>query len=219
MMRKSKYCTNYSPVYISDNMSGKMEGIPCISTSCTLNPFCQARAKNPCSICAYCYAEATINRYKALGRNLEYNTELLTKRILDPTELPIFKPAMAGEPARFEAFGDLINVIQAINYINIARNNPDVNFALWSKNEAIWQRACDMLGKPDNLKAIYSSPNVDEYRPAPRWFDASFTVWSSREKCEAAGFEINCAGRKCKAECRVCYQRGPITDRHELLRV
>ena len=42
-MRKSKFCENESPVYVSDNMTGKMAGIPAISTSCFENIYCAAR--------------------------------------------------------------------------------------------------------------------------------------------------------------------------------
>lgn len=50
------------------NMSGKMTGITCLSTSVLCNPFCAARRKNADCICSKCYAAATCSRYSALEK-------------------------------------------------------------------------------------------------------------------------------------------------------
>jgi hypothetical protein len=199
---KSKFTVNDSPVYVNDHLGAKMEGVPAIGTSRRLNPYCIARAKNPDSVCAQCYAEATINQYSSLEGHLIENTELLTTQVLPFSELPIF--GNVGF-VRFEAFGDLINETQAINYINIALANPNVNFALWSKNNGIWRRACELAGgKPENMIAVYSANKVNGPEPLPPYFDREFIVWDSEETCNAEGFEINC-GARCCAGCKTCY--------------
>ena len=66
---KSRYTSNLSPVHVSDYMSGKMEGIPSISTSCLENPICRARMENGESVCSHCFAAATLDRYTAAGEN------------------------------------------------------------------------------------------------------------------------------------------------------
>ena len=55
-MRRSKFAMNYSPVIVSDNMSGKMYGIPAVSTSVLDNPICQKRREQKDSICFKCFA-------------------------------------------------------------------------------------------------------------------------------------------------------------------
>ena len=212
---KSKYTTNYSPVYISDNMSAKMEFIPAISTSCLLNPYCQARAKNPESICAQCYADGVINRYSALSAHLTENTSVLAG-IIPEALLPRFKDSV--EIVRFEAFGDLFSTAQMINYINIARVNPHVTFTLWTKNKGLARRGIEEMYKPDNLILVYSANKINTPESLPQYFDKVFTVWTSEEAARAAGFEINCGARKCNA-CRTCYNlENMITAVNELVK-
>ena len=214
---KSIYTTDYSPVYISDYMSGKMEGIPAISTSCLLNPFCRARAKDPNSICAHCYSEGTINRYSELSRHLEENTELL-KKIIPAGWLPRFKKTVGI--VRFEAFGDLLNVEHAINYFRIAAANPHVQFALWTKNKGIIRRAVESVhnpvGKPANIELVYSANKVNGPEPLPLYFDKVFVVWESEKKCLEDGYHgINCGARAC-GDCGICYLDKEIALINEL---
>ena len=82
--RKSKYCVNYSPLIVSDYMSGKMSGIPSVSTSVLLNKICQARQKVPGSICEKCFAENVLSRYSDAAKNAESNYYLLTESVLPP---------------------------------------------------------------------------------------------------------------------------------------
>lgn len=214
-MRKSIYCTNESPVYISDYMGGKMEGIPAISTSCKLNPYCAARAKDPNSICYYCYAQKTLNCRKSTAENVAENNAVLAE-VLPLEVLPRFKKTVSI--VRFEAFGDLFNEAQAINYFNIAAVNPHVHFALWTKNKGIYRRAVEAYsGKPENLMAVYSASKVNEPEPLPPYFDKVFTVWTDENTCNADGFEINCGARAC-GECGECYLDDLIAAVNELLK-
>ena len=104
------FCTDHN---------GKMSGVISISTSVALNQRCQARAKNPESICHFCFAAAMLDHYSDLGKKLARNTELLTARELTPAEIPVIN-ADKWPLLRFESFGDLNNVIQVYNYFLIA---------------------------------------------------------------------------------------------------
>lgn len=209
-MRRSKFAENYSPVIVSDNMTKKMAGIPSISTSVLENPICQKRRDQKDSICSKCFAASTAARYSSLAKNLSSNLELLTGEILPLDVLPRFIPELSNI-VRFESFGDLANVNQAINYLNIARVNPGVRFAIWTKNIAILAEAVEKAGKPENLRIIYSSPIVNraiDTEKLQRVFscvDAVFTVYDKKYIAEN-GTDINCGGKSC-ITCRNCYDR------------
>mgnify|MGYP003295010376 CR=1 FL=1 len=213
--RKSKFAVNHCPVYVSDNMTAKMDGVPAISTNCKCNKYCLSRMKKGEAVCASCFAVDTLKQYGDCADNVEYNTELLTSRILSAPELPIFNNR--SEIVRFEAFGDLNNETQAINYINIAKANPAKTFALWTKNTGIIKRACDTVGKPKNLVIIQSSLRVNEKaEPANGYIDKVFTVYS-KEYATEHEIKINCGARSC-AKCRRCYNKRTARDIAELLK-
>ena len=112
-LKKSKFASNYSPIRVSDNMTGKMEGIPSISTSCLVNPICIKRMQSGESVCHYCFAQATLSRYKAAGKNAEMNFYLLNSQVLDLDLLPRFRNVAIG---RIESFGDVASVTQTHRY-------------------------------------------------------------------------------------------------------
>ena len=209
-MRRSKYAVNYSPVIVSDNMSGKMTGLPSISTSVLENPICQKRRQDKNSICAKCFAASTAARYSSLAKNLASNLELLTGEILPADVLPRFIPELSNI-VRFESFGDLASVNQAINYLNIARVNPGVRFAIWTKNIGFLARAVETVGKPENVRVIYSSPiinqaiNVEKTQQSFPCIDAVFTVYDKKHVAEN-NVDINCGAKSC-ITCRNCYDR------------
>jgi len=210
-MLKSNFTRNLSPIHISDYMSGKMSGIPSISTSCLVNPICIKRMQNGESVCCHCFAAATLERYSTCGKHAENNFYLLNTEVLPAHVLPQFPNVSI---VRIESFGDVASVTQAINYINIAKVNPFVTFGAWTKNAAIWNAAIKKVGKPENLNLIYSSFKLNtpaaagEYftRDGANNFDHVFTVYDKRT-CEfyGDGF-VNCGARDC-ASCRRCYRK------------
>ena len=214
IMRKSKYACNESPVCVSDNMSGKMENIPSISTSCLANPICLQRMLDGDSICSHCFAETTLKRYSDCGKNMLSNTYLLTESILDLDLLPRFPNVSI---VRIESFGDVANVTQAINYANLCKVNPLVTFAWWSKNISIIEKAFDLVGKPENVILIESSPKVDVVKAASsHYVDKVFTVFSKKYIIEN-NVDINC-GARCCATCRNCYRKDTPADVREQLK-
>ena len=209
-VKKSKFCINESPVHVSDSMSGKMAGIPSISSSCLCNPICIQRMKDGNSVCAHCFAEATLNRYHAAGAAMERNFKLLTDSVLPLELLPVFCNVSI---ARIESFGDIANVTQAINYANICKVNPNVRFAWWTKNAAILKKAFDIVGKPANVVIIESAPKLNtEIKPSNEYIDKTFTVYEDGDD----DF-INC-GARCCATCRRCYSFDTEKAIHEKLK-
>ena len=209
-LKKSKFAIAKSPIHVSDAMSGKMSGIPSISTSCLCNPICLARMKNGNSICAHCFAVGTIRQYSSLGKALKSNYELLNDSVLDLDLLPRFKSTV--EIVRIESFGDVASVTQAINYANIAKVNPHVTFAWWSKNMNIIEKAFDIVGKPSNVIMVESAPIMDtEIKPSSKIVDKTFTVYTTDSP------DINCGKRSCMG-CRRCYRKDTEKSVKELLK-
>ena len=212
-MLKSRFASNYSPIHVSDYMSGKMEGIPSISTSCLVNPICRKRMEDGESVCAHCFAAATLDRYTAAGQHAENNFHLLNAGVLPLEMLPRFKNVAI---VRIESFGDVASVTQAINYLNIARVNPFITFAAWTKNANIWNAAIKQAGKPDNLSLVYSSFKLNTPAAAAEYFTADgennfdhvFTVYD-KATCSFYGPAfVNCGARDCST-CRRCYRKDP----------
>ena len=207
VITKSKFAINASPVYISDNMTGKMAGFPSISTSVLLNKICQQRCKNVNSICSHCFAVATVSRYSTLEKHLSNNTKVLTGKRLDIDQLP--KLSFAVNMCRLESFGDLNDVYQVENYFNLCRKNPHVHFALWTKNPHLIAMAIygGLTEKPENLNIIYSSPIVN--KPETTIFsrydfiDKVFTVYD-KTTIASEHININCGAKSC-AGCGLCY--------------
>ena len=207
-VKKSKYCINESPVHVSDSMSGKMSGIPSVSTSCLLNPICQKRRQDKTSICAHCFADATLKRYSAAGQAMESNYHLLTESVLPVELLPVFANVAI---VRIESFGDVANETQAINYANMCKVNPSVTFAWWTKNAAIVKKAFDKVGKPDNVIMIESSEKLNHKKElSNQYMDKVFTVYDVKT-IEEQHIDINC-GARCCSRCGRCYNPGDVFE-------
>lgn len=192
-----------SGLHFTTNHTGKMQGIFSLSTSCKHNAQCMKNAQIAGSICSHCFAVAQMKRYGAnFERPFVANLEILTSRILSPEEIPYTN----CELFRFEAFGDLANITQAVNYIHIAKLNPQTKFALWTKNPRILRDAIKIAGKPDNLSLVLSSLFINKPASAKGYesiFDKIFTVYDKTGQKEV---NINCGARDC-FKCRKCYTR------------
>lgn len=195
------------------NMSGKMAGVKCLSTSNLVNPFCAARKNNPDMICSKCYADSTCRRYHALQANMQRNSEILTARLFDVKELP----DVGADIFRLEAFGDLINATQCRNYFRLCKANPKTRFALWTKNPGIVAQAIKAgESKPANLVILLSSAKIGERADAGKFpfIDKTFTVY---RKNEMPPEMINCGSRNCLS-CQRCYHKETESDIREYLK-
>lgn len=207
-------------IHITTKHNGKMTGFMSLSTSPVKNTFCQNRAKCKGTICEKCYAMRMAKMYSLLDSALEKNHAVLTSEIIPMEKMPILN-CLAF---RFEAFGDVQNEIQIINYFNMCRRNPRVQFTIWSKNLAIFARLfkCGYNGvkysKPKNLIIIVSSPLVNKAVDirAYNFADKVFTVYD-KEYAKRNGIKINCGKKSCLT-CGMCYSKNRTVYVNELLK-
>lgn len=199
-------------LHITTKHTGKMNGMQSLSTSCQVNEYCKQRAQVEGSICQKCYASRMTRMYKNLDAALQRNAEILTSRVLDESELPEINCCYF----RFEAFGDLINTTQVVNYFNICKKNPDVHFALWTKNPWIVREVADQ--KPSNLTIIFSSPTLNRQADISKmpYIDKVFTVYD-KPTIERDGIDINCGARSC-LKCHKCYTDSETVTINEQLK-
>lgn len=203
--------------------TGKMEGIDSLSTSVLLNPNCQRNQKHKGSICEHCYAESLATMYKGLGAKIEENTKELTERILLSSELPDLEDRKIF---RLEAFGDLNNEIQLINYINIALKNPKTMVTLYTKMYKLVYEYFKTHDVPENFTLIISSfyinkpVNLNFMKKLGKFKQGqlkSFTVYDGDFIKKHPALQINCGARCCNT-CRICYLRNSIEEVREILK-
>lgn len=226
-MRTSEFTTNLSPVHVSDKMTEKMNGIPSVSTSCHQNPYCLARmakgdytdketGKTYKCICKSCFADSTLDRYHGLEDATTDNYYLLNESILDDSLLPTFGNVRF---VRIESYGDLGSIVQAINYLNMIKKNPEITFAWWTKNPNFIDQAIKITGgKPENVIMIQSScyVNLKTEKRFP-WIDKVFTVYD-KKFIQENSLDINCGSRDC-VTCKRCYSlKNKETNVSEMLK-
>lgn len=194
-------------VKITKKHNGKMQELSSISTSPLDNPICQKRSNKPGSICQKCYSIQMNNMYKNFKNMLAFNTTVLMSQIIPDEDMPIlYSDTMYF---RFEAFGDIATPIQVVNYFNMAKYNPHLKCALWTKNPWIIQEAIDKyeIEKPNNLQIIGSSWKINEpmekYYKKYDFIDNIFTVYDKKFISEN-GVDVNCGAKSC-ASCGKCY--------------
>lgn len=205
-------------LHVTTKHTGKMQYLQSLSTSSLVNPFCIARSKNNNMICSKCYSNTMQARYKNLSKTLERNAVILTGKILDIDDLPVINCLLF----RFEAFGDLINKTQFINYLNICNKNKSTSFAIWTKNYNIIKSVFnDGYEKPDNLLIIFSSPYLNDtvnldFNQEYNFVDKVFTVYD-KEYIKNNNININCGARDCFT-CRKCYTQNDTFYINEMLK-
>ena len=195
-------------IAITTNHKDKMQDMYSLSTACTCNEHCKKRAAVKGCICNKCYAMTMNKRFSNLNKMLENNADILTTRILSNDEMPYINAPLGM--FRLEAFGDLINEIQVVNYFNIVKANPHCDCALWTKNPWIIASAIEKfnLVKPENLRIIGSSYMINN--PMEKYFkqfdfiDNIFTVYT-KDYVQTNNINITCGGRSCKS-CQKCYR-------------
>ena len=180
------------------NHSGKLKWINSIGACCAKTKFCLARMKDKDGVCCHCYANTYMKMRKSLKEHLIENGEILKSKILQGNEIPVTNDLIY----RFEAFGDLENETQLINYVNICNKNQHTKFGLWTKNYAICDRVFNKKGiaKPDNLSLVVSSLKMNEAIKLDMeryWFvDHIFTVYD-KNYIKANNVDINCGAKSC----------------------
>ncbi|MBR2126902.1 MAG: hypothetical protein IJ943_09245 [Akkermansia sp.] len=210
-------------LHTSENMTAKLEDVNAMSTACSVNPICKARAADACSICAHCFAFTTLDRYNDLEQAAVINFVVLNMMIYSPAAWKAISiPASAaGQLFRVEAFGDTASAIQAANYTIMAATHRYLGkVGIWSKNLGYWATAFENLGKPANVVFNASSPVLNQPMEIPdrfKWFiDHVFTVYDAAHAL-AEEIDINCGMRNCK-DCRHCYKRSNAPAVNEILK-
>lgn len=207
-----KSLDNFAGVHYTTKHTGKMSGLVSLSGDINSNPICMGRQKIAGSICAACFAANMFDdargRYRGVNDAFKRNSEILCSRLLADDEIPRFDPARFPL-LRFAAYDDLANVTQALNYIKIARKNPEIKCAVWTKNPGILARAFRVSPKPDNLQVVLSSMGLNRPAAGVRFdfVDKVFTVYDPAT-IEAERIDINCGARSC-FKCRLCYEKNP----------
>ena len=191
-------------IHIS-HLTGKMEKVRAISSYAGQNPSCMAMMQNKETVCSHCYAYKQVESgvYPNQRKCLERNGKALSGALLN-----IVPNLSKQEIFRFESHGDVINATHARNYIRIAKANPTVQFAAWTKRPYIWRTAINVEGKPDNLKIVYSSPIVNQPNDIRKRFPFIDTIFTVYEKGIEAPNQIPCqCGPGSCNRCRQCYTR------------
>ena len=197
----------FGKVHYTMGHSGKMDGLISLSTDINSNPLCQARMKMRGAVCQHCFSERLWDddkgRYRGGNDSFKTNAMILSKHLLTDDEIPYIN-YKRWPLFRFEAFGDLRSVLQALNYLRIAKKNPKVRFALFTKNPGFLSRALRLVPKPENLQIVLSSLFMNKQaRGNFPFVDKIFTVYDeafiTRNKVQ-----INCGARSCLA-CQRCY--------------
>ena len=188
---------------VSGRMSKKMDNIRSLNTSLTLNKHCQENRANKNSICAHCYSYVSEKRYPSSHTMWALNYNVLSTQRLKNNEIPVFKN---DEIFRFNAHGDLINRTHYNNLVKIAKKNPHVKFALWTKNLDIVDAGTG-IADLDNLTHVYSDlylNNLDDIK-LPTGFDKVFKVYDTKTLRANKDIKVNCC-QSC-FDCQLCYEK------------
>ena len=182
------------------NGSGKLDSIKSINTNTVTNDFCikMNKAKDTNIICTKCYSHAMLKTFrKNCQPSFQRTSDLLSTRVLEQEELPLILDAFF----RFDSHGELINVTNLINYVNITKKNPHCSFGLWTKRKDIINRYFKDNDCPPNLILIYSNPKISNIlSKPPKHFHRTFNNVLEHEEVERQ----NCTGQQCK-NCLLCY--------------
>ena len=192
-------------------MSGKLQGLQGINTNPLENEYCNKMSRVEGSICSQCYSRKMVATYrKSAAKGWSENAREL-RELIPQAELPRTTHALV----RFHAHGELQNPAHLVNFVNIARHNPQSTFALWTKRKDL---IAPMLGSLKNLIMVYSNPIVDKpMSETPAGFDKVFNVVTKEYTKKYPDLTINCGQNKC-IDCQRCYKRDSVEIINELLK-
>lgn len=186
----------------------KMREMYSLNTSTKANKFCNTMHGNKDCVCSSCYAFTLESMRGKVRRRYEENGITLSKRVMKDSEVPI----LDFDYTRFNAFGELLNIIHYRNLMKIVEANPKVVFALWTKRPELFKKEMVLA---DNLFYIYSSLKRNEEPKLPKGFNKTFTVFN-KPFAREHDTPINCSA-SCKS-CLLCYSDNDIIAIHELIR-
>ena len=171
-------CKAVTGLKVSDHMSGKMEGIKCITSACTVNEHCKSLHTN--GICKHCYAFKYLNMRPTVRKCYERNSNVLSNA-MDVSFMPSFR---SGDFVRLESFGDLIDRDHIENYLLICFKNPQTSFALFTKRRFMLEAFFKSfeVKKPSNLAIVSSAYTLND--------DQNTELYASYEANDNLGFKL-----------------------------
>ena len=196
----------FETITVSQGLTGKMAGMPTITTSLFCNTNCLRLSNIKGTVCEKCYAVKYLN----LRPNVRYvynkNTYLLKDSIIPRNQLPFINAAYC----RLESFGDIVNATHLQNYINIVKKNNHCVFSLFTKNYAVVFDYFKKNKQPKNLSIVISSLlinepfNVDFLKETNLNNVKIFTVYT-KTYANGNNVVINCGKTRC-IDCLRCYK-------------
>ena len=192
---------------VSHGLTGKMAGMPAVTSSMLCNEYCQKLSKLVGTVCEKCYTKKYLKARPNIEKMYAQNTELLSSSVIPIKQLPFINAAMC----RLETFGDITNATHLHNYVNLIKKNNHCMFSLFTKNYTVVFDYFKTHKQPKNLSIVISSLLVNQP------FDASFlkdipltnvkifTVYS-KPFTKSNNVIINCGKNRC-VDCKRCYTK------------
>lgn len=202
---------------VSNNFTGKMEGMTVITTAMCNNPNCERLSHIEGAICQQCYSKTALAYRKNVKECYITNGEILSSGIIPTNQIPYINSNFC----RLESHGDLFNETHLENYLKVCKKNPQTSFALWTKQYDLVYEYFKTHKAPRNLTLVISSLMMNKQMDIQRYKNLGlkvkvFTVYSKEYLAEHSDVKINCGGRKC-IDCLRCY-KGKETVINELLK-
>ena len=178
---------------VSQGLTGKMAGMPAITSSMLCNEYCERLRSIPGTVCEKCYTLKYLQSRPSVDKCYRKNTELLTKSIIPIHQLPFINAAMC----RLESFGDIVNATHLQNYVNLIKKNSHCMFSLFTKNYTVVFQYFKAHKQPKNLSIVISSLLLNQPFDVTNLADANltnvkiFTVYT-KAYTENNGVAINC---------------------------
>ena len=197
---------NYKLLSVSQGLTGKMTGMPAITSSMLCNEHCQKLSNIIGTVCEKCYTVKYLKSRPAVEKCYADNTELLTSSLIPIKQLPFINAAMC----RLETFGDIVNTTHLQNYINLIKKNNHCMFSLFTKNYTVVFDYFKAHKQPKNLSIVISSlilnePFELEFLPQNLTNVKIFTVYT-KPYAKGNNVIINCGKNRC-VDCKRCYSK------------
>ena len=196
----------YKTITVSQQLTGKMAGMPAITTSLLCNENCSRLSSIIGTVCQKCYAIKYLNSRPNVKRVYEENTKLLSSSLIPKNQLPFINAAYC----RLESFGDIVNATHLQNYINLVKKNNHCVFSLFTKNYTVVFDYFKKNKQPKNLSIVISSLlinepfNVDFLKETNLNNVKIFTVYT-KAYANGNNVVINCGKTRC-IDCLRCYK-------------
>lgn len=197
----------YKLLSVSQGLTGKMSGIPAVTSSMLCNENCQAFMNIKGSVCEKCYTKKYLSARPNSEKCYRENTDLLSSSLIPIKQLPFINAALC----RLESFGDITNTTHLQNYINLIRKNNHCMFSLFTKNYTVVFNYFKEHKQPRNLSLVISSLmlntpfDITTISQLPLTNVKIFTVYT-KKYADKNGIPVTCGKNRC-IDCQRCYKR------------